>query len=309
MKIKKKIAPNERIEKVYEPEVIPDKTDELIKKIEEENIRQHEQALVDRRHREDLKQKRILATREDKFTHAINLIIERAEYQNSPNVCIDLNEFNFENTIGDVTTLMGWFEELKTFGGVKHYSKQNYTGGVRFYLTGLDIGKLKQYKSQIGLLPHGKGRFKLPPDTKWEDITIQFFNGDEAQIRCSGLSRHTNYEDMGFLDKRIKSPKTLRKPNKQWLFLKLLSETGGEISWSSPKATPKGKKQKQLLSKKLKECFGLDNDPFYSYKNEKAYKIRLILIPEQQGNEPHNKDSDIQEYLKEQSPEVYDPNG
>lgn len=308
MKVKKKITLNERVEKVYEPEVIPDRTDEFIKKVEDANIRQHDQALAERRHRENLKQKRILASKEDKFIHAINLIIERAEYQNSPSICIELYDLNFENTIEEVKTLKGWFEELKTFGGFKHYSKQNYTGDTRFYLTGLNIGKLEQYKNQKGLLPHGKGILKLPPDTKWEDITIQFFNGDEVLIKCDGLSRHTNYEDMGFLDKRTKSSKTPKQPNKQWLFLKLLSETGGEISWSSSKATPQGKKQKQLLSEKLKKYFGIDNDPFYSYKNEKAYKIRLTLIPEQKDNES-NKKSDLEELYKEQTPEVYDPHG
>ncbi|KKQ95563.1 MAG: hypothetical protein UV74_C0001G0065 [Candidatus Woesebacteria bacterium GW2011_GWB1_43_14] len=307
MKVKKKITPVKRIEKVYEPEVIPDRTDELIKKAEEANIRLHEQALAERRHKEDLKQRRILVAKEDKFAHAINLIIERVEYQNSPSICIDLNELNFENTIGDVKTLMCWFEELKNFGGFKHYSKQNYTGGARFYLTGLNVGKLKQYKNQVGLLPHGKGILKLPPEVKWEDITIRFLNGDEVLIKCGNLSRHTNYEDMGFLDKRTKSAKTPNKPNKQWSFLKGLSETKGEISWRSSTATPQGKKQKQLLSERLKKYFGIDNDPFYSYKNEKAYKIRLTLIPEQKDNESDKgSDSDLEEFYKEQTPEVYD---
>ena len=97
-----------------------------------------------------LKLQRASAFKTDKYTHALGLIIERAKYHNSPSISIDLKELIFENTTDDVKTLMGWFEELKTFGGFKHYSKQNYTRGVRFYLTGLNFEKLKRYKKNQG---------------------------------------------------------------------------------------------------------------------------------------------------------------
>lgn len=261
----------------------------------------------DQYRRESLRLQRTLTFKTDKYTHALDMIIERAKYQKgSPNISIDLKELIFGDA--DVKTLMGWLEEIESFGGFRHYSKQNYTGGVRFYLTGLNIGKLTQYKNQMGLLPQGKGILKLPPESKWENITIQFFNGDEVLIKCGDLTRHTNYEEMGFLDKRTKS--TTNKPNRQWKFLKGLSETKGEISWRSSKATLKGKKQKQLLSERLKKYFGIDSDPFYSYKNERAYKIRLTLIPEQKDSE-NNKGSgfDLEEVYKEQTPEVYDEHG
>jgi len=149
MKIKKKIAPNERIEKVYEPEVIPNRTDELIKKAEEASIRQHEQALTDRRHREDLKQKRILASKEDKFTHAINLIIERAKYQNSPSFSIDFYDFNFEDTMDNLRVLLGFLDSLVASGCLKSYSKTNYTGGTRLYFNGGNVNKLRLQRSNL----------------------------------------------------------------------------------------------------------------------------------------------------------------
>ena len=42
------------------------------------------------------------------------------------------------------------------------------------------------------------------------------------------------------------------------------------------------KKQKQLLSEALKAYFQVSSDePFDDYKKEKAYKIKLTLVPEQ----------------------------
>lgn len=151
MKIKKKITLNERVEKVYEPEVIPDRTDEFIKKVEDANIRQHDQALAERRHRENLKQKRILASKEDKFIHAINLIIERAEYQKTKrdSFSIDYHDFNFEDTMDESRVLEGLLEKLKKDGAIKGYSRQNYTGGTRFGFSGVNIPKLKQARHKI----------------------------------------------------------------------------------------------------------------------------------------------------------------
>jgi len=108
------------------------------------------QVLDDQYREKSLKLQRASAFKTNKYTHALDLIIERAKYHNSPSICIDLKDLIFENTSDDVKTLTGWFEELKAFGGFKHYSKQNYTGGVRFYLTGLNIEKLKRYKKTQG---------------------------------------------------------------------------------------------------------------------------------------------------------------
>jgi hypothetical protein len=115
---------------------------------------------------------------------------------------------------------------------------------------------------------------KFPADTKWEDITIQFLNGQEVIIKVRDLTFQTTYEGLGFQNERRKLP------NKQWEFLKDLSEIGGTLTWQNLRATVKGKKRKQLLADTLKAYFQIDEDPFYPYKKEKAYKIKIKLIPE-----------------------------
>ena len=116
---------------------------------------------------------------------------------------------------------------------------------------------------------------QLPSNTVWEDITIRFVDGHNVKISVKDkIIAKANYKEMGFED----SKKLL--PNKQWEILRLLAETGGELSWGKPYADDKVKKKKQLLSQALKAYFQIDQDPFLSYKQEKAYKIIINLIPE-----------------------------
>jgi len=336
MKTKSKIPAEERIDKVYEPEVIPDRTDELLKKAEEANIRQHEQTLVERRHREDLKQKRILAAKEDKFTHAINLIIERAKYQNSASFSIDFYDFNFEDTMDNLKVLLGFLSGLVVSGCLKSYSKTSYTGGVRINLNGADIAKLadfrdkrplpqpeptltkivempqvdiKGFEEKVVLQKPKNKRIALrrfPPDTKWQDITIRFTGEHDVLIKVKEKIHPASYETMGFEDSKKKLP------NLQWDLLKLFAIKGGELSWENNrdltlKRINSIKKQKQLLTEALKAYFQIDEDPFYPYKQEGAYRIKMTLIPEA-GQSLHGEgtSNEIEEYLKETSPEVFD---
>ncbi len=146
----KKFPPG--VDEVYYPEVIPDNMDELIKKAEQARIRQHKEVLAERRHGQDLKQKRILATKEDKFTHAINLIIERAEYQKtkSDSFSIDYHDFNFADTMDESRVLEGFLDKLKKAGCFKNWSRTNYTGGTRFGFVGVSLKKLKSYAVAYG---------------------------------------------------------------------------------------------------------------------------------------------------------------
>ena len=153
---------------------------------------------------------------------------------------------------------------------------------------------------------------KFPANTKWNDITVQFLNDHEAIIKAQNLTYQTNYEEMGFQDEKKKLP------NKQWQFLKLLAFKNGEISWEnnrdlSLQQINSIKKQKQLLTEALKAYFQIyEDEPFYDYKKEKSYKIKLNLTPENNTKTTPNeqeifKEDDelgIKEAYKEQTPEI-----
>lgn len=140
----------------------------------------------------------------------------------------------------------------------------------------------------------------FPEDLKWEEISIQFLNGQEVIIKIRNDRYQTTYDMMGFQDKRK------RQPNKQWEFLLGLSQTDGKLSWKDSRATLKGKKQKQLLAGLLKAYFGIQEDPFYTYRKEKSYKIKILLIPESYKNEDDLDDLGIKESYNEEATQVDD---
>ncbi|MGB7061154.1 MAG: hypothetical protein WBF13_02225 [Candidatus Zixiibacteriota bacterium] len=115
---------------------------------------------------------------------------------------------------------------------------------------------------------------ELPPGTKWEDINIKFLDGHNVKISVGDLNLKTDYKEMGFEDKRR------QLPNNQWKFLEVLATSRCQVAWGESAASWSLKKSKQLLSKTLKEYFQIQEDPFHPYKQEKAYKIRIRLIPE-----------------------------
>ena len=79
---------------------------------------------------------------------------------------------------------------------------------------------------------------------------------------------------MGFQNLKTKNP------NFQWQLLIKLANNDRKMSWDNPDANDKIKKHKQLLSEKLRKYFFMTGDPFYLYKKEKLYEIKLNLIPE-----------------------------
>jgi len=145
---------------------------------------------------------------------------------------------------------------------------------------------------------------------KWKDVEIKFLNKHEVIIKTKNSTFQTNYEEMGFEDKKQKLP------NKQWDLLEILAIRNGEVSWDnntdlSLKKINAMKKRKQKLSNSLKFYFQTEEDPFYNYKTEKAYKIKCKLLPEIDlekdiGILKEEDDLGIKEYYKEQTPEVYD---
>lgn len=115
---------------------------------------------------------------------------------------------------------------------------------------------------------------KLPPHTRWEDITIKFVNGFVVIITAPDFRMKTDYVRMGFENKKA------LLPNIQWKFLRDLSEDRGELSRNTSLHYKAVKKTKSLLSKSLREWFNLNEDPFLPQKQVKAYKTRFNLIPE-----------------------------
>jgi len=126
---------------------------------------------------------------------------------------------------------------------------------------------------------------KLPTNTKWEHITIQFLDYDKVRIQAPDhFTKVVDYRKMGF--ENLKNG----KPNTQWELLYALSRYRGDLSWtiatyrkrvdSHPLSTPKIRKQIQRLSGSLKQYFNINEPPFYDYVKYEAYKTKFFLLPD-----------------------------
>jgi len=124
--------------------------------------------------------------------------------------------------------------------------------------------------------------YKLPSGIEWTSVVMRFQTNENVLIKVLQYEYATNYEAMGFRDCRNRG---IAKTNEQWTFLQVLAKKEGEITIKDKEAKGKYKKQKELLTKKLKSYFSIDYDPFYPYhssangKEGNSYRIKIILIP------------------------------
>jgi hypothetical protein len=209
-----------------------------------------------------------------------------------------------------------WYEDNNNFegNGYAFYLDCDYKPIFEAYLHFMNGDKtehetvLQKTKKKQLQLPN------LPRDLKWEEIIIKFLNGDEVQITTKNKVWQSNYELMGFKDQKTKNP------NLQWKFLKALSLVNGFLNWDNNKnLTTKERnnvrKRKQELSETLEIYFHtIKGNPFFDYKKEDGYRIKIQLIPEQgsdikdtiksisnnMGNDNEDVDPDTQDYFSEQ---------
>jgi len=129
--------------------------------------------------------------------------------------------------------------------------------------------------------------FKLPKDTAWEDITIEFQNKFDVKIFIENkFFRKSNNVKMGF----YKGSTTEKGQNKQWDFLlKLSVEKDGKFDIKSVydlHEKERYRQQKLKLSGQLKHCFNKKDDPFYNADEVQCYqtKFKIKPIPELRGD-------------------------
>lgn len=103
----------------------------------------------------------------------------------------------------------------------------------------------------------------LPPDARWEEITMRFTAREVISLSFRGAPRRIDPETLGMRSRKD------GKPTRQWRLLRLLAVLGGRL----PKALPpkalqqvpefaKGyRRQKELLGQSLVERFGIRDNP------------------------------------------------
>lgn len=115
---------------------------------------------------------------------------------------------------------------------------------------------------------------RLPPGTRWEQITLLLTSSATLVCRTPGWSRQLDPGDFG-----MRSAKNNR-PTLAWTLLVSLAELGGAISVRDRSKEASFRKQKEHLSKHLRDAFGLAEDPLPWDVTRGAYVARFIIRDE-----------------------------
>lgn len=116
--------------------------------------------------------------------------------------------------------------------------------------------------------------YKLPDGASWERLVIKFFDGHTVKVTYDNLKTQTfNYKDMGFIDRKTNNPDT------KWKFLIAIAENGGSLT--NLKYDKRfNRNVKYLVNKRLKEFFGMNEDPIFCYTKKIGYKPLFTILPE-----------------------------
>jgi len=181
----------------------------------------------------------------------------------------------------------------------KEYLKVDYSLKQKYYPfvdnliksieKGESIGLVLPFLSQLST-PSKKRitPLELPPDTKWEHIFLKFI--DNESIEITGRDKYirvATFREMGFENRK----KSGRPPSALWHFLYALALTRGTLSWDILKEKVKkpdliykslqtARKNKQLVSDKLKLFFNIDDDPIVYNRKEKIYQTKFSILPQ-----------------------------
>jgi hypothetical protein len=122
--------------------------------------------------------------------------------------------------------------------------------------------------------PGNTNRNAIPDAAAWHDIKMQFRDGHTISISCQSTQFIANFTQLGMVNTRN------GEPTKQWQLLQVLGESYGQLSWRNPAAHVRLQKQKELLSKNLRDYFGINDDPIVWDNSERCYKTKFMISPE-----------------------------
>jgi len=127
--------------------------------------------------------------------------------------------------------------------------------------------------------------WQLPPDARWEELGIRFVADEVINVSFRSETRRFEPDALG-----MKNGKS-GKPTKQWLYLKLLASHSGRLPVHPANGadTSKHQKQKQALSKALRQAFGISDEPIPTGNGD--YVARFVINADdlQQGKQGQSR--------------------
>jgi len=138
--------------KLYNQAVAPKITyEDLEKEGRQYRIAEITEKQEDRRHKDRIKNERIIRSQEDKRVHALQIIIEHAEpnYPKNKNISINYDYFNYENMMSSVNLLRAFLTKAQNAGCFVKHSHVSLTGHSVISLEGVNLEALKKYKNKL----------------------------------------------------------------------------------------------------------------------------------------------------------------
>jgi hypothetical protein len=122
--------------------------------------------------------------------------------------------------------------------------------------------------------------FHVAEGIGWDDVRIRFTSDFAVQVTVGDVSDTRTFVEMGFEDKRKKSP-TATSPDSAWMLLREMAKRGGVMN-RPPHAGAKAKWNTvetgvKSINKKLRAVFGLSVNPIAYQRRDRCYRADFHL--------------------------------
>lgn len=144
-----------------------------------------------------------------------------------------------------------------------------------WYLTPWASEQLVAFRDR--LMPPAKtvaGRFPTPNGSRWSDVEMRFSDTEKISVTIGDQRQVLTYSQLGLVDSRS------GKPNMQWQLLQKFARGHGIMTWLSPDACRKNRKQRELLNKSLQQFFDIVGEPIELTDDRKGWRCVFKLRSE-----------------------------
>ena len=136
--------------------------------------------------------------------------------------------------------------------------------------------------------------FQGMTDLRWDEIIIQFITPEAVKICARRVRTRHTYAEMGFKDGKSRDA----SPDGIWRHLYIFAQHRGAVDWRTENLDEEDrnrmKRTVSTIRKRLKEFFGIDDDPFHPYRKMRSYQTKFSLLPDE-GSVDNYRDRSAQD--------------
>jgi hypothetical protein len=118
----------------------------------------------------------------------------------------------------------------------------------------------------------------LPSGCSWEQVYLRFLDRYTVEVKVGRFVERRTFETLGMTDSRCK----LVEPDQQWALLRVLADTEGSLGWGDPGAGRKQRGTMMRLRQRLRDVFGIEEDPIKDYRKERKWETRFRVYVQEE---------------------------